>query len=198
MFSPLIEQLIIALRCLPGVGPKTAQRMAFQLLQHHRTNGLNLANLLQEALTKVRHCERCQNFCEATLCHLCIDESRDNTLLCIVGTPMDVIAFEHMGNYRGRYFILKGHLSPLDGIGPKEVGIEQLSLRLQDSAIKEIILATSTTVEGEATAYYIANMLKDTPMKCSRIAYGVPVGGELEYLDVNTLSRSFAARTSLN
>lgn len=197
MFSPLIEQLIYALRCLPGVGPKTAQRMAFQLLQHHRENGLNLAKLLQQALTEVGHCIQCNTLCEKTICPLCEDQRRDGSSLCIVGTPIDVIAFEQTRSFRGYYFVLMGHLSPLDGIGPKEIGMEKLSVRLKDSLIREIILATNTTVEGEATAHYIANMVKQTPIKCTRIAYGVPVGGELEYLDVNTLARSFAARTSV-
>ncbi|MBA2655040.1 MAG: recombination protein RecR [Gammaproteobacteria bacterium] len=197
MSSPLIEQLINALRCLPGVGPKTAQRMAFQLLQHNRENGLHLARILNRALTEVAHCTQCHTLCENELCRLCDDPKRDPSLLCVVGTPMDVIAFEQTGNFRGHYFVLMGHLSPLDGIGPKEIGIEKLAERLKKLPIQEMILATSTTVEGEATAHYIANMVKDNPIKCTRIAYGVPVGGELEYLNVNTLARAFAARTSL-
>ncbi len=195
MFSPLIEQLINALRCLPGVGPKTAQRMAFQLLQHNRKSGLNLARILQHALTEITHCQQCHILCEKPLCGLCSDSRRDSSLLCIVGTPIDVMAFEQTGNFKGLYFVLSGHLSPLDGIGPKEIGIEKLSMRIKQGAISEIILATHTTVEGEATAHFIANIVKGTPIKCSRIAYGVPVGGELEYLDVNTLARAFAART---
>lgn len=196
VLSPLIEQLINALRCLPGVGPKTAQRMAFQLLQHHRENGLNLARLLQQALVEVGHCEQCNTLCETNICQLCSDPRRDASSLCIVGTPMDVIAFEQTGNFRGHYFVLMGHLSPLDGIGPKEIGIEKLSVRIKSHPIQEMILATNTTVEGEATAHYIANMVKDLHIKCTRIAYGVPVGGELDHLDINTLARSFAARTS--
>lgn len=195
MLSPLIEQLVNALRCLPGVGPKTAQRMALQLLQRHRENGLNLARILQQALLEVGHCSICHTLCETTVCRLCSDTKRDGSLVCVVGTPMDVLAFEQTGNYRGHYFVLMGHLSPLDGIGPKEIGIEKLAARLDDPAINEVILATNTTVEGEATAHYIASMVKHKNIKCSRIAYGVPVGGELEYLDVNTLARSFAART---
>lgn len=197
MFSDLIDQLINALRCLPGVGPKTAQRMAFQLLQHNRDNGLHLARLLQTALTEIGHCKQCHTLCETDLCRLCADPRRDSSSLCVVGTPVDVLAFEQTGNFRGHYFVLMGHLSPLDGIGPKEIGIEKLSECIQNHPIQEMILATNTTVEGEATAHYIANMVKGTHIKCTRIAYGVPVGGELEYLDVNTLARSIAARTRL-
>jgi recombination protein RecR len=198
MFSPLIEQLINALRCLPGVGPKTAQRMAIMLLQHNRENGLKLADLLHQALTKIGHCQHCHILCETTSCKLCDDPTRDNSLLCVVGTPADVIAFEQTGNFRGQYFVLTGQLSPLDGIGPNEAGINRLLQRIQQGPpLNEIILATNTTVEGEATAHYIANLVKDMKIKCTRIAYGVPIGGELEYLDINTLARSFSARTTL-
>lgn len=197
MFSPLIEQLINALRCLPGVGPKTAQRMAIQLLQRNRDKGLNLAKTLRQALTEVDHCQKCHILSEASLCRICQDQARDPSLLCVVGTPVDVLAFEQTGNFRGLYFVLMGHLSPLDGIGPKEIGLDKLAKRVQDQPISEMILATNTTVEGEATAHYIVNMVKNTQIKCTRIAYGVPVGGELEYLDINTLARAFAARTSV-
>lgn len=197
MFSPLIEQLINALRCLPGVGPKTAQRMAIQLLQRNRHEGLQLSKVLQQTMTEVGHCQKCHILSESTLCRLCMDSNRDTSLLCVVGSPVDVMAFEQTGHFRGLYFVLMGHLSPLDGIGPKEVGIDKLSQRIHEDAVNELILATNTTVEGEATAYYIANMVKDTATKCTRIAYGVPVGGELEYLDINTLARAFTARTSL-
>jgi recombination protein RecR len=146
MFSSLIEQLINGLRCLPGVGPKTAQRMAIQLLQRNRQDGLHLAKILQQALTQVGHCQKCHILSEATLCRLCQDPNRDTSLLCIVGTPMDVMAFEQTGNFRGLYFVLMGHLSPLDGIGPKEVGIDKLSQRLQQEPVLEMILATNTTV----------------------------------------------------
>lgn len=197
MFSPLIEQLINALRCLPGIGPKSAQRMTFQLLQHQRENGLHLANILKQALTEIGHCEKCHTLCETHICRLCADTRRDAALLCIVETPADVIAFEQTGAYRGMYFVLMGHLSPLDGIGPKEIGMEQLLEHIKNSNLQEIILATNTTVEGEATAHYILNMVNALAIKCSRIAYGVPVGGELEYLDANTLARSFTCRTIL-
>lgn len=197
MFSPLIEQLVNALRCLPGVGPKTAQRMAIQLLQRNRDNGFNLAKTLQQALTEVGHCQKCHILSETPLCRICHDQARDSSQLCVVGTPMDVIAFEQTGNYRGLYFVLMGHLSPLDGIGPKEIGLDKLAQRLLEQPIAEMVLATNTTVEGEATAHYIVNMVKETSIKCTRIAYGVPVGGELEYMDLNTLARAFAARTTV-
>jgi recombination protein RecR len=195
MFSPLIERLINALRCLPGIGPKTAQRMALYVLQHQRENGLNLARALQQALLEVGHCEQCYILSEIQVCKLCSDVRRDSSLLCVVETPADVLAFEQIGNFQGKYFVLKGHLSPLDGVGPKEIGIPKLVERIENHAIEEIILATSTTVEGEATAHYIANLTKNKAMRCTRLAYGVPVGGELEYLDINTLARAFAART---
>lgn len=197
MFSHLIDQLINALRCLPSVGPKTAQRMAFQLLQHNRDNGLKLAEILRQALTEVGHCQRCNILTEKPLCQLCQDSKRDPSALCIVGMPTDVLAFEQTGHFRGYYFVLMGNLSPLDSIGPKEIGIDKLSERLKDKNLVEIVLATNTTVEGEATAHYIANLVKETALKCSRIAYGVPVGGELDYLDIHTLARSFTARTLL-
>jgi recombination protein RecR len=195
MFSPLIEQLINALRCLPGVGPKTAQRMAFQLLQRNRDTGKHLAKTMEAALTHVKHCEMCNTLCENRLCNLCSDGRRDPHLLCIVETPGDVIVFEQTGTYRGHYFVLMGRLSPLDGIGPNEIGMDRLIKRINQNDIHEIILATNTTVEGEATAHYIANLMNEKNIKCTRIAYGVPVGGELEYLDPNTLARAFTART---
>ena len=197
MASPLISQLIDALRCLPGVGPKTAQRMAFQILERDRDNGLLLAQMLQEAIAKVGHCQTCRTLSETDQCYICANPARDPALLCIVETPADVMAIENIGTYRGRYFVLMGHLSPLDGIGPREIGIDDLRQRVKDDAIKEAILATNSTVEGEATAHYIAELLKDTPIKCSRIAHGVPVGGELEYLDGNTLSRALDARVTI-
>lgn len=195
MFSPLIQQLIQALRCLPGVGPRSAQRMALHLLERDRENGLHLARVLQHTLTAVGHCQRCRTLSETPLCQLCQSPTRDTSLLCIVETPADVFAIEQIGTYRGLYFVLMGHLSPLDGIGPKEIGIDQLVDRLADPAIQELILATNSTVEGEATAHYIANLVKDKMIQCSRIAHGVPMGGELEYLDGGTLARALAART---
>lgn len=195
MLSPLIQQLIQALRCLPGVGPRSAQRMAFHLLERDRDNGISLAKILQETLTKVGHCENCRTFSETNICHLCANLARDPAILCIVETPADVIAIEQLGSFRGLYFVLMGHLSPLDGIGPNEIGIDLLLQRLQQNEIKEIILATNSTVEGEATAHYIANLVRSKNIRCTRIAHGVPMGGELEYLDGGTLSRALAART---
>lgn len=195
MLSPLIQQLIQGLRCLPGVGPRSAQRMAFHLLERDRDNGIALAKILQEALTKVGHCENCRTFSETKICHLCANPARDPNLLCIVETPADVIAIEQLGSFRGLYFVLMGHLSPLDGIGPNEIGMEGLLQRLQQNEVREIILATNSTVEGEATAHYIANLVRSKNIKCTRIAHGVPMGGELEYLDGGTLSRALAART---
>lgn len=194
MFSPLIEQLIQALRCLPGVGPKTAQRMAFQLLERQRDNGLALAKALECAMQQVQHCQRCRILCETPLCPLCSHPGRETTTLCIVESPADVFAIEHTGVYRGLYFVLMGHLSPLDGIGPEKIGLLQLMQRLEQETIQEIILATNPTVEGEATAHYIVNLVKDKPIRTTRIAYGVPMGGELELVDGSTLARALAGR----
>jgi recombination protein RecR len=195
--SPLLEQLIEALRCLPGVGPKTAQRMAFQLLERGRENGKRLAQILQQAMENISHCSSCRTFCEATLCQLCLSSHRDASLLCIVETPIDMVAVEQMGSYRGRYFILMGHLSPLDGIGPHEIGIKDLNALLAKGIVKEVILATNPTVEGEATAHYISELVKQYDIKASRIAHGVPLGGELEYIDSGTLAHAFAGRETL-
>ncbi len=196
-FSQLLDQLIEALRCLPGVGPKTAQRMAFQLLERHRENGLHLASLLKEALMRIQHCENCRTFSEVPLCQLCAAEDRDASLLCIVESPIDMAAVEQMGHYRGLYFVLMGHLSPLDGVGPEEIGMKQLEERIKHGGFKEIILATNPTVEGEATAHYISNLIKPYAIRITRIAHGVPLGGELEYIDSGTLARAFAGRDAV-
>lgn len=193
-FSPLINQLIAALRCLPGVGPKSAQRMAFHLLERERSAGLNLAKALEEAIEKVGHCQQCRTLSETTLCNLCTNPARDTSLLCIVETPIDVIAIEQSGSYRGHYFVLMGRLSPLDGIGPNELGIDQLIKRLQEQPPQEVVLATNPTVEGEATAHYVAELVKQHGIRASRIAHGVPLGGELEFIDGNTLARALAGR----
>jgi recombination protein RecR len=195
--SPLLEQLIEALRYLPGVGPKTAQRMAFQLLERGRENGKRLALTLQEAMDNIGHCASCRTFSETDICKLCASSHRDPTLLCILESPIDMSAVEQMGGYRGRYFILMGHLSPLDGIGPEEIGINQLKFLLASGTIKEVILATNPTVEGEATAHYISELVKQYAIKASRIAHGVPLGGELEYIDSGTLAHAFAGRDTL-
>ena len=193
-FSPLLEQLIEALRCLPGVGPKTAQRMAFQLLERGRDNGKHLANTLHAAMQNINHCRNCRTFSESELCKLCASTHRDPSLLCIIESPIDMVAVEQMGHYRGLYFVLMGHLSPLDGIGPDDLGLKQLMALLSRGEVKEIILATNPTVEGEATAHYISDLVKQYQIKTTRIAHGVPLGGELEYIDSGTLAHAFAGR----
>jgi len=196
-FSPLLEQLIDALRCLPGVGPKTAQRMAFQLLTRGRENGKHLAHRLTEAMQHIKHCQRCRIFSETPLCHICASTHRDPTLLCIVENPLDVSLVEQTESFRGVYFVLLGHLSPLDGIGPEEIGIDQLKTRFEENITKEIILATHPTIEGEATAHYIAELAKPYTIKVTRIAHGVPKGYDLEYVDAGTLAHALAGREVL-
>ncbi|UFH48269.1 recombination mediator RecR [Pseudomonas sp. KNUC1026] len=193
-FSPLIRQLIDALRVLPGVGQKSAQRMAMHLLERDRSGGARLAQALAAAMDGVGHCQRCRTLTEETLCPQCADTRRDDTLLCVVQGPMDVFAVDQTG-YRGRYFVLKGHLSPLDGLGPEAIGIPQLMARVEEQGtFEEVILATNPTVEGEATAHYIAQLLIQKGLTVSRIAHGVPLGGELELVDGGTLAHSFAGR----
>ncbi|MDF3055535.1 MAG: recombination protein RecR [Gammaproteobacteria bacterium] len=197
MFTPLVQELINSLRCLAGVGQKSAQRMAFQLLQKDRDAGFALAETLRTALTKVGHCQRCQTFSEFPLCSICTNPSRDPSQLCIVEIPTDVFALEQTRSYNGLYFVLMGHLSPIDGIGPDEIHIAELKQRLETENITEIILATGATVEGEATAHYIASLVQNTDTRCSRLAHGIPLDGELGYLDTGTLSRAITARTTL-
>lgn len=192
-FSPLIRQLIDALRILPGVGPKSAQRMALMLLERDRDGGLRLAQALIQAMEGVGHCHRCRTLSENELCPQCSDPNRDDGLLCVVEGPMDVFALEQTG-YRGRYFVLQGHLSPLDGLGPDAIGIPDLEKRVDEGVFTEVILATNPTVEGEATAHYIAQLLADRDLKISRIAHGVPLGGELEMVDGGTLAHAIADR----
>lgn len=194
VYSPLLSRLMEALRCLPGVGPKSSQRMAFHLLERDREGARHLADTLQAALDGIGHCRLCHNLSELDLCQVCADAGRDPALLCIVETPADVLAVEQTATYRGRYFVLLGHLSPLDGIGPDELGLEALAARLAAGEIREIILATNPTVEGEATAYYIADMARERGVRATRIAHGVPLGGELEYIDRGTLSHAFTGR----
>jgi recombination protein RecR len=196
-FSPLLEELIEALRCLPGVGPKTAQRMAFQLLERGRDNGKFLAKTLLAAMENIKHCLNCRTFSESELCGLCASPNRDRTLLCVVESPIDMVAVEQMGSYRGLFFVLMGHLSPLDGIGPDDLGMKELNHILAQGTLKEVILATNPTVEGEATAHYISELIKTYAIKVTRIAHGVPLGGELEYIDCGTLARAFAGRDIL-
>lgn len=196
-FSPLIQQLIDQLRCLPGVGPKSAQRMAFFLLERDRESALELARVMDEAAQNVGNCERCHALSESSLCQICADSAREPGLLCVLESPMDVLAIEQTGGFAGYYHVLGGHLSPLDGIGPEELALDKLLLRVESEPISEVILATNPTVEGEATAHYIAEQLKHLPIKLSRIAHGVPVGGELEYVDGGTLAHALAGRRQL-
>ena len=196
----LLDQLIEALRCLPGVGPKSAQRMALHLLRHNRDGGEALASALTNAVTRVGYCERCRSFSEDALCGICADARRDATQLCVVESPADILAIEHMAGYRGCYFVLHGRLSPIDGIGPDDLGIEQLVARVADG-VAEVILATNPTVEGEATAHYISERISagvPGDVQLSRIAHGVPIGGELEYVDGNTLVHAFKGRRRLS
>lgn len=196
-FSPLIQQLIDSLRVLPGVGPRSAQRIALHVLERNRDGGRRLANTLLQAMEKVGHCQQCRTLCESALCPLCASPRRNRSQLCIVETPMDVVAIEQAGSFSGLYFVLLGRLSPLDGVGPEELKLHQLAARLAEPEVQEVILATNPTVEGEATAYYIADMVRKAQKSVSRIAYGVPFGGELEYVDSTTLSHAFSTRLNL-
>lgn len=197
-FSPLVDELIQSLRCLPGIGPKSAQRMAFQLLERDRVAGSKLANTLAQAMQDVGHCQSCRTFTEDDLCPICVSHKRGNAnVICVVETPADVLAIEAGGHFSGRYFVLLGHLSPLDGVGPDELGLNLLEKQLVDGDISELILATNPTVEGDATAHYIADIARNYQVSVSRIAHGVPVGGELEYVDSTTLALSFNGRLPL-
>lgn len=193
-FSPAVENLIDALRCLPSVGPKSAQRMTLHLLERDREAALMLAAALRDAVEKVGHCSLCRNFTELDICEICSDPRRDTTIVCVVETPADVLAIEQSASFRGLYFVLMGHLSPIDGIGPAEIGLEAFQQRVIDEGIEEVILATNPTVEGEATAYYLTDMLSPVGVRVSRIAHGVPLGGELEYVDGSTLAHALSGR----
>ncbi len=192
--SPLIKQLIDSLRCLPGVGAKSAQRMAYHLLERDRNGARKLAHTLHQAAEQVGHCQSCRILTEYEYCDICQSPKRDRQVLCVVETPSDVYAIEQSGSYRGTYFVLMGHLSPLDGVGPSELHLDTLKDRVKNEAISEIILATNTTVEGEATAHYLVELLKPHTQKITRIAHGVPLGGELEYIDGSTLGHAFKGR----
>ena len=196
-FSPLIQRLIEDLRCLPGVGPKSAQRMAFHLLEHDREGAKQLAHSLEAAVERIGNCRQCRTLSETEICPLCANPGRDRSLLCIVESPADVRAIEQATHFQGQYFVLMGHLSPLDGIGPEDIGMGQLEQRLDSGEIQEVILATNPTVEGEATAHYISELAKARNITSSRIAHGVPLGGELEYIDGGTLSHAFQGRRQL-
>jgi recombination protein RecR len=194
--SQLISHLIDALRCLPGIGPKSAQRIAYHLLQRDNDGARRLADALNQAVDKVGHCERCRAFSDRALCPLCSSPKRDRSLLCVVESAPDVRAVEE-ADYRGLYFVLMGHLSPLDGIGPEDLGIDQLGALLDEGDIKEVILATNLTVEGEATAYYVSELVHAKGIRVTRIAHGVPLGGELEYIDSGTLSQAIVGRREI-
>jgi recombination protein RecR len=197
VLSPLIDQLISALRALPGVGPKSAQRMALHLLERNRPGALQLAQCLVQACEQVKQCDMCRILTEQTRCHLCASPRRDPSLLCVVENPADVLALEQSGTFRGRYFVLLGRLSPLDGIGPAQLGLDQLFRRLADEPIEEVIIATNPTMEGEATAHYIAEQTKTFGVRVTRIAHGVPIGGELEFIDGGTLAHALASRREI-
>ena len=194
-FSPLFEQLTGALQCLPGIGPRTAQRLGLHLLERDRDGAQRVVETLSGALEHVGHCERCGMLSEETLCALCRDLRRQLELLCVVETPSDLLAIEQAGGFRGLYFVLQGRLSPIDGVGPQDIGIDRLIERVRDDdALREVVLATSRTVSGEVTAQYIVDSLQPFSVRLTRIAYGVPLGGELEYLDNGTLSHAFSSR----
>ncbi len=193
-YSPLLVRLIDALRCMPGVGQKSAQRIAFQLLERDREGAINLSTALAEAATGIGHCSRCRMFTEHELCTICAASGRDAAQLCVVESPADVMAIEDATGFRGLYFVLMGHLSPLDGIGPEELGLSVLEARFAEGVATEIIIATNPTVEGDATAHYLSDMAARHNIQASRIAHGVPLGGELEYVDGGTLSHAFYGR----
>jgi recombination protein RecR len=192
-----IDNLMEALRCLPGVGPKTAQRMTFHLLERDRDGGRRLAQSLITAVEEVGHCKRCRTLSESDECRLCASSSRDQTSICVVESPADILAIEQATVYRGLYFVLMGRLSPIDGIGPEELGLDALAVRLKNDAIEELIIATNPTVEGEATAHYLGQMAQEFGVRPTRIAHGVPLGGELEYIDSSTLAHAFSGRQDL-
>jgi recombination protein RecR len=194
---PALEQLIDALRCLPGVGPKSALRMAYYLLQRDRNGAAKLGHSLENALQVLGHCEFCNNFSETPICQLCESEHRESAQLCVVEMPTDLMMMEQTHSYKGMYFVLMGRLSPLDGVGPKEINLDKLIKRAQDGVVKEVILATNYTVEGEATAHYISELLKTRNIAVSRIARGLPMGGEIEYVDSGTLAQAILERRAI-
>jgi recombination protein RecR len=194
MSDPALDGLIEALRCLPGVGQKSAQRMAYHLLQHDRAGALKLSRALDGAVSDIGHCQRCHTFSRAPVCDVCLDETRDRNLLCVVETPTDQAALERTGSYRGQYFVLLGRLSPLDGVGARDIGLADLLDRASDGVVQEVILATNFTAEGEATAHVLSEQLRAKGLKVTRLARGVPVGSELEYVDLGTIAHAFMDR----
>jgi recombination protein RecR len=196
-YSPALARLVDALRRLPGVGPKSAQRMAFHLLERDREGALELGRALDQAVEQVGQCRRCRMLTDGELCPICSNPGRDPSLVCVVESPADVVAVEQSGSFRGRYFVLMGHLSPLDGVGPEELGVGQLEAVLDEGLVRELILATNPTVEGDATAHFLGQLASRRGIRASRIAHGVPVGGELEYVDGGTLAHALAGRQML-
>lgn len=196
--EPLLDQLTDALRCLPGVGPKSAQRMALHLLERNREGGLQLSAVLSEAMQRIGRCKQCRDLTELEICAICANPRRDQSLLCVVESPVDVLSIEQATAYKGLYFVLLGRLSPLDGIGPAELGLDQLAERLEKSPPAEMIIATNPTVEGEATSYYLQTMARKNQVRITRIAHGVPLGGELEFTDHSTLAHAFGSRLSVD
>ncbi len=192
--SSLLKELVDALRCLPSVGTRTAQRMAFHLLEHDRRGGERLASVMARAMREVQHCSRCRTLTEQPICRICANPARDAGLLCVVEHPSDVVAIEQATGFRGFYFVLGGRLSPLDGITPEDIGLDQLQARLAEGEVREVILATNPTVEDEVTAHYISELAAKHHIPATRIAHGVPVGSELEYVDSGTLSHAFEGR----
>ena len=197
MLSPLIDELIAAFQVLPGVGPKSAQRMALDILQRNREGGMQLAEALAASVEQVAWCRDCRTLTETGQCRLCADENRDDAVLCVVESPADILAIEQAGGFRGRYFVLNGRLSPIDGVGPEDLALDKLAARVRALDVREVILATNPTVEGEATAHYIAGLLEDEVADISRIAHGVPIGGELEYVDGGTILHALQGRRRL-
>jgi len=195
--SPLLADLIDALRCLPGVGAKTAQRMAFHVLERDRVGARKLAERLAVAVERIGNCTRCRTFSEEPVCVLCASGSRDRSVLCVVETPVDQLVIEQATGFRGQYFVLLGRLSPLDGLGPKELGLDLLAARLAEGEVQELIVATNPTVEGEATAHMLAQLARAAGVRASRLAHGVPLGGELEFIDRGTLAHAFGGRQEL-
>jgi len=189
-----LEDLIESLRCLPGVGPRSAQRMAYYLLQHDHVGAHQLANAMDKALANIKHCEKCNSFTETSVCALCCSTRRNASLLCVVEMPADLLMIEQAHCYKGMYFVLMGKLSPLDGVGPKEIHLDRLLKRVQDDIVREVVLATNFTVEGEVTAHYISQLLNSRGIKVTRIARGLPVGGELEHIDSGTLAQAIIER----
>lgn len=194
--SSYLDALVDALRCMPGIGKKSAQRIAYHLLQRNRDGARQLATALNNAMDHISHCQRCRTFSETEICHLCASSRRDRSLLCIVENPSDVYAIEE-AEYKGLYFVLMGHLSPLDGIGPEELGLDRLATILDEGEIREVILATNSTVEGEATAHFISEMVRKRNLRATRIAHGIPMGGELEYVGTSTILHALAGRREI-